>query len=381
MPDDADLDSLLQRYATGRYRPATFLERGVALPLTTPVLLGARIRPAERAGAELILPNPAGSEGVYILPWPALHDFCAPSLHDRALWERVTALPVLTPATVREAARQVAAEGYAGRAAARAAAQAVAARRDGQAVTEYELVLRLIRQQEPPGNRLAPPERDRPENVRVRIRAILRRHEDVMPAAQALRTLEDAATILSASGIGRAAPEAPLRRLADNLRGLTTEMAEWVATQPEERQGCVDLVVAATELTLRCARRAMAEVSGLADDVWDLLRRWHREAESVRSLAARPDWLLDGWDLIHGLWRSAQTPRQRDAALDEIALLIPLIPNEARDWLGFDAGDELHRHRMGLLHWRRSVLARQDWLTGRIADLADRGEELRALCA
>ena len=109
MPDDADLDSLLQRYATGRYRPATFLERGVALPLTTPVLLGARIRPAERAGAELILPNPAGSEGVYILPWPALHDFCAPSLHDRALWERVTALPVLTPATVREAARQVAA--------------------------------------------------------------------------------------------------------------------------------------------------------------------------------------------------------------------------------------------------------------------------------
>jgi hypothetical protein len=36
MQPDTDLEALLKRYATGRYRPATFLERGVALPLTTP---------------------------------------------------------------------------------------------------------------------------------------------------------------------------------------------------------------------------------------------------------------------------------------------------------------------------------------------------------
>ena len=91
----------LARYDAGKYQPTTFLERGVVLPFTTPALLGGRIRPGERKSAELVLANPAGAEGVYILPWSGMPDVCTPTLHDRALWGRVAQLAILTPRTVR----------------------------------------------------------------------------------------------------------------------------------------------------------------------------------------------------------------------------------------------------------------------------------------
>ncbi|HYZ34659.1 MAG TPA: hypothetical protein VE684_20545, partial [Crenalkalicoccus sp.] len=67
----------------------SFAARGVAAPFTTPALLGARLRTSRPGAPELVLPHPAGAQGVYILNWPALADLCTPSLHDGALWERL----------------------------------------------------------------------------------------------------------------------------------------------------------------------------------------------------------------------------------------------------------------------------------------------------
>lgn len=380
MSQGPDLELLLQRYATGRYRPATFLERGVALPLTTPQLLGARIRPAERKGLELILPNPAGTEGVYILPWSALHDFCAPSLHDRALWDRVSTLPLLTPAAVRELARRVATEGLAGRAAARAAGAASAARQDGTARTQYELLLLLIRQGEPPGNSLPPPERDNPVNIQLRVRAALKRRAEQVNPVRALEIVEEVAVAFSVIGL-RSDFAAPLARLVRDLRGMTDAIAGWSAARPPEDRPSAQLIVAATELTLRCAERTMADVRGLTGDIWELLRRWDTNSDRIRGQAARPEWLLDGWNLLAGVW-NASVPETRLEALADLALLVPVIPAEARDWLGFDAESDMERHRGSLRTWRRTVLARQDWVTGRMtAPAQERSEALREVCA
>ncbi len=38
------------------FLPTTFLERGVAVPFTTPLLAGSRTRPGERNQLELIVP-------------------------------------------------------------------------------------------------------------------------------------------------------------------------------------------------------------------------------------------------------------------------------------------------------------------------------------
>lgn len=103
------------------YHPTTFLDRGVAVPFTTPLLAGTRARPAERGGTELVVPNPSGGRGVYILPWGDLRALCNPTVHDRRLNERAAALPAIAPSSIRDVARQVAAEGLAGPAARQAA--------------------------------------------------------------------------------------------------------------------------------------------------------------------------------------------------------------------------------------------------------------------
>ena len=49
------------------YHPTTFLERGVVVPFTTPLLAGARARSARKPGIELVLHNPSGGLGVYVM--------------------------------------------------------------------------------------------------------------------------------------------------------------------------------------------------------------------------------------------------------------------------------------------------------------------------
>jgi hypothetical protein len=53
--------SLLPRIQSGH--PATFAERGVALPTTTPLLSGARVQPGARGGLDLLIPSPTGGRG------------------------------------------------------------------------------------------------------------------------------------------------------------------------------------------------------------------------------------------------------------------------------------------------------------------------------
>lgn len=374
-----DLQHLLQRYGTGRYRPATFLERGVALPLTTPQLLGARIRPAERKGLELVLPHPAGAEGVYILPWSALHDFCAPTLHDRALWDEVRSVTLLAPLAVREAARRVAAAGFAGRAAARAAGAAVAAHRDDAARSQYALLLRLLRQEEPPNTGLPPPERDRPANIQLRIRAVLRHRAAELPPHRALAIIEELAQVFGVCGESAEAP-APLPRLLKGLRRMTREITDWAELCPPENGRAAQLVVAATELTVRCAERSLADLRAPLDDFWALMLRWDSDTERMAALATRPEWVLDGWDMLSGLWHGSN-PGAREEVLADLALLVPVIPAEVRDWLGFDAEGDMERHRSGLRTWRRMVRTNQDWLSGRLLETPARGEALREACA
>src|ERR1700712_948232 len=92
------------------YHPVTFLERGVAVPFTTPMLAGTRARPADKGGLELVIPNPSGGRGVYIMAWTSISALCTPTLHDRQLNERIATLTNVTPHTIRQVGREVAHE-------------------------------------------------------------------------------------------------------------------------------------------------------------------------------------------------------------------------------------------------------------------------------
>ena len=163
------------------YQPTTFLERGAYVPFTTPMLTGARVRPADRFGLELIVPNPSGGRGDYILQWTGLRSICRPTVHDIQLTERIASLRGVTPANIRHAARELACQGLAGRAAVSAASTALALEAEGQVFMNFELLLRLVQQQEPPGTATILPEKDDPG--RLEIRAKTGHRHDRSPAA------------------------------------------------------------------------------------------------------------------------------------------------------------------------------------------------------
>jgi hypothetical protein len=380
--DAEDTVSKLLRYNAGHYKPVTFLDRGVTLGFTTPVLLGARVRPAERRGAELILHNPAGVEGYYILPWGALPDICAPTMHDRALWTRVAELPILTPAMVRQAMREVALEGHAGRAATHAARQVIERQRTARTMTQYGLLLELVRQGEVADASRPPPEHDDPASVQRRARAVLqsRRAAGGMTPANAFETLAALAEAFEPSGLRSDPTGARLPKLIGEIASLTDELFAWGSAGASMERLCSRLLADSAALTLRCARIALGETHAMLDDVWTLILRWQQDPEPIRQLCARTEWLVDGWDMICGLWRNAK-PEDRGAAVQDMANIVPVLPAEADTWLGFEADGAMTGHQQGLRRWRRTVQVNQDWTTGRLLQITARNETLRERCA
>ncbi|HEY4172518.1 MAG TPA: hypothetical protein VGM42_05775, partial [Rhodopila sp.] len=128
------------------YHPVTFQERGVAVPFTTPLLGGTRARPTDKQGVELVVPNPAGGRGVYIMPWAGIAAWCQPTLHDAVFNDRIASLQTVTPATIRRVALQIAAEGLAGEEAMDAARVAVKTQDSDRVVTNFQLLMTLVAQ-------------------------------------------------------------------------------------------------------------------------------------------------------------------------------------------------------------------------------------------
>jgi hypothetical protein len=376
----AELSQILDRYADGHYQPVTFLDRGVAIPFTTPILLSARARPTDR-GLELILSNPSGGVGHYVIPWHAMPEVCSPSLHDRKLFEQVSRLNPPTPAAIKAAARDVAREGWAGKAAAQAATDAHNEEQRRRLLTHFQLLLRLTRQVEGPG--ASPPiESDSRANQQARAKAALGRvatRFQVSPE-QVPAWLEQVATIYAEHGVGDLAADAPTPRRMRELKALADAVTAHarVTSRPEEAS-CADLVSEAAQLTLRSAQEPVARIEAMLNDIPDLVMRMGQDPRSLFALAAQPDWLLDGWTTIHDLW-SVAPPAWRGHALAEMADLIPVIPREVRDWSG-DGSEwsEAGSPYAAMARRHRYVLAREDWRSGRMMDLMARNERLRAL--
>jgi hypothetical protein len=131
--------------ARSSWQPDSFAEMGAAVPFTTPELAGARARGSPSA-PELTVPSPAGTRGIYILDAREVGRYCAATLHDRRLCAVMRMLPEITPATLRLAAREVAASGLAGREAAQAARRAAEATSRAELGMQLELLRMLVGQ-------------------------------------------------------------------------------------------------------------------------------------------------------------------------------------------------------------------------------------------
>ena len=359
------------------YHPATFLERGVALPLTTPLLAGARARPSDSHRLELIILNPSGGRGVYILPWSAIGAFCRPTLHDAMFSQRIAALAHVTPAVIRRVARQIAVEGLAGEDAAEAAQAAAESDRGDLVLANYELLMLLYEQHAT--ERKVPGVSGGPDAARLRLAVEAVGTRLGRSGDWAASALEELAEVVAGLGVREGGAKARLQHQVDSLAATRASIHEWAAARHDEAMTeSAAMVHTVAGLTLSLAETTMAAARALTADMSELLRRWGGEPDRIRDLAGRPDWLLDGWDRVCAIWRSAQDTQSQEPALAEIAGLVPVMPKEAAQWVtmtgvGTQIIDrEITRHR-------RVVPFKEDWLTGEsLFDQIARNEKLRA---
>jgi hypothetical protein len=361
------------------YHPSTFIERGVAVPFTTPLLDGTRARPGARDSVELIVPTLSGGPGVYIVPSSGVRLFCRVTVHDARLNQKIASLSSVTPMTIRSAARAVAAEGLAGDEAMVAARAIDEADRCEQLLTNFQLLMALLDEVEP--NRhagLQDTGRYTHELEQYARRAVVDVAAKIgQPAETIAEVLEALAGILVAIGLRRQTVPARVPRLLQLLRRVSAEVADWSQLHVTEAlQSYADVVCTVAGVTVSCAAATLQDAQALSDNVSDLMRRWTREPAEIARLAARPEWLLDGWERICLIWTIAADDAARRAALVEMAQLAPALPREAADWAPVPFGADTP------LPLRRTVRLNEDWRTGAtVFHLIARNEHLLALAA
>ena len=305
-------------------RSAAPLAAGVHLPFTSALLGGARGRLRDRT-VDYILPNLSGGRGAYVALWSMVSDFATPTLHDTVLSYRLAGLPVLTPNTVRAAARAVACEGYAGRAAAAAGARSQAAT-DAEALRLWtSLLMAMARRGEVSAL-------DHPIALDERTIVVDRRNADGFAAlahklgweptmlSSALEQLSSAFVPVALDTAGRTAP-GRLRKLITLLHRFQDALHEeqsHLTMQPLAGLGGIIRHLAQclgqADLLLGAATAALSEPAALID-------RWRKNPAAALAPMSRLEATLDGWDRICLLWLDAPTLSARVGMIRELGRL------------------------------------------------------------
>ena len=335
------------------YRPRSFRERGVAPPFTTRILIGARLRQMPGvAGLEVIVPNPSGGRGVYILPWDTVGVLGRPSMHDVMLGRTLAALLdrhgiPLSPLPLADAVAEVALQGLAGPLVAEAAQEAAKAARAALLEMRMRLLIGVTAQIEnlPPGDTSLA--RDTEAHIEQRGLAALTVLAERwgVPRQRLGDAMDRLAALFGESGMGAGFAQARLPRLVASMAEMHRDLTGWAQSESGQSGACpatelreaiavarsADLVCRMAQMMLDSARQA------LGDPVAGLHRFLTSEAELL-GLCERAFWLLDGWEIICRLWHAAPALMPRHAALQDMARSLPALPDEAEARLGLPNG-------------------------------------------
>jgi hypothetical protein len=302
-------------------QPGSFQERGVAVSFTAPMLASARVRPARRGNVEIVLPNPSGERGSYVLTWAGARELCRPTLNDTLLIDGVAASPVISPVSVRGVARELAMAGYLGEDGSQAALDAADREADAAVAIQGRLAESLAEQL--PGT--IPFTGTERQPVAGALPG--QRHGPVSPA------LERLSHLFVPAGLGSSAATARLPKLIGRLRVMAASVTTWAEAQTDPDITAAGLAVADSARTAADQAEWLASAArSLTKDMPGLLRAWLADPVDVGARIERPEWVLDGWEFIALLWENAPQPGAERGALLEIAQLVTPMPRELADW-------------------------------------------------
>ena len=284
-------------WAIGRDVQAT-TTRCVSLPFTSPALIATRVRATSTGELEMLLSNPGGGRGIYVAHWAALRGYVAPSLHDIMLVERVAgdiaAAGAPSPASIRKAAFEVAAEGHCGRRVAQAGRRARDAEQGGTCRIRAHLLLSLSRALNltdaaaAAANPWTMKPGDHEDWLTEAPRLLAKRLDAASPwlPAELAAAIAGIAVLAWPLGLGPDAAQARLPRVLGLLSALS--------------RGCRSIVNLDRAVGVRAAEAeaALLQARALLDDPIALLAAWRSDRLALLRTLEQPDWLLDGWDRL-----------------------------------------------------------------------------------
>lgn len=315
--------------------PATFRDRGVLVAFTTPQLLGARLRLSDKGNSpELVLMGASGRLGRTIIAGQAVPSVPGITVHDLFLWRRLRELTVLSPEQIRVAALDTTLEGWRGRAAMAWAEEQKAADATALRRMFFLLLTDLIRRTELPAEAKVPPEQETLIYLRPRIgkavARIARRYDTTTEKIEA--SLEALAGVFMPLGKANDAVTGHTRRAYAELNAFVQELDRWLVAPRDNTRGLnAEFLLRRAKLALSCAKASISELDRVQEDTTILLRAWQRDQQSVTRRVLRPEWLLNGWDIIIALWQQSE-PSDRAAVIWEMSHLAPELPKEVEGW-------------------------------------------------
>ncbi len=345
------------------------------MPFTSPLLIGARARRGQRHRIELIVPNPSGGRGVYILPWASARTLLRPTVHDSRLNQRIGMMANLTPSTVRQAGLDIASLGLAGRRAKETAIAAISSDAEDRRVTACLLMVSIASHADPHGLGSSGRQEEPTPELERRAQQIIERaaHRFGQSPQAILSAVAALADVLAPAGLAAQTRRARLPRLIQHLTNLRTELIEWAQEHAiDTRADLADMITGFVDFAIAVADVALARMHAMVANVAGLLTIWSRSPDVVIDCATRPEWLLDGWEQVCQLWWSSPSGEHRRAVLTEIAQLVPVIPHEVSDWVC--ASNELDEAMLG-----QAINLNADWRTAvAMLNLTARNERVRA---
>jgi len=360
------------------WAPPTFAERGASVPFTTPIIVGARVR-GRNKDLELVVPNPSGAKGNYILQWKNLPDVFTLSVHDRVLHRAIGEALASNPSAVRKATLKTAATGLAGPAAAKQAKLVLKEEEDFKLLTQFSLLSDTVAQLSG-GQLQITLAHVQSDTGRQQAKLILARvaHKVKLEGNELYALIEAWADHIGPLGTPKL-PKAPrMRKMRSRIEEFANSIGSWAEVDKSDSAQLGGLASLVARETSSLAAEHFAAIDAFLDNFESTLSKWDKTQAELARVSDRISWLIDGWDLLVAMWEDAvmKPPYEQQATVQEIARILPIVPEEEV------SGPRRDRARDIGVQRRKMVKPMEDWISGSIdPELRSRLERYKAKAA
>lgn len=315
--------------------PASYVQRGVALPCTTPLLSYARLRATSGGNYDVLVPGLAGGGETYVIPINSLREVITLTVHDRALLEELRALRDLTPISIRSLAMRVGETGLAGPALVQRARFWRERETSDRPQIVVALIMEAIHQLAEGGlgaDTLDKSKIATPEGLALAKKALSGYAASAQTTAETVfERLDTWAEIVLPVGAPDGSTMGYLQVLRTELETMADELTQWLVPEPPETAEMAQRTAVACREAAATAGRIVDRINAPARDMSEPLAAWSDTRKILKSDVLELAHVLDGWQRVRDFWYNivdADRFAQRDT-LERMAQHLPVLPAEA----------------------------------------------------